>query len=502
MTSPTIPATIFHLLPIGELHESPHNPRKHFDPAGLAELAESLKTHGVLTPLTVRANGKGYEIAAGHRRYRAAKLAGLTEVPAIVRAMSDAQFLEVLVIENDQREDVHPLEEAAGYQALLSLKPTDGPRYDVARIAERVGRSVKYVYDRIKLLNLTKEAQRLFLDNRFTPGHAILLARLTPQEQQRMLDPDMGREGLWEGQKSLLRDPDGEELDDPYADLKPVSVRELEAHIADHVRFDETRVDPVLFPETLATVQAAKDEKAKIVHITYDSFVQHDARSEQRTYCASSWKRADGKQGSKTCDRSVIGFIVVGYGQGQAFRVCVNKDKCRVHWGAEIKAREKRQRERDSGTPSESVRRSLQDDSAQKREQEMARRKTMAARWEKATPEILTAVAGWVKAAPTKASGVLAQLIVRECQPWGGAKQAAKYMPLGTTADDLIRHVAFMLLHETISNSYHAPEHFPKFAKALGIDVQKILDQKAPIEKPKTAPPAKGQHKGKKGKAA
>jgi len=150
-------------LELDQLHESPWNPRKTFDPAALQELADSLATVGVLSPLLVRPNAAGYEIAAGHRRYRAAKLAGLREVPAIVRDMDDPMFLEILVLENNQRADVHPLEEAAGYQELLNRAG-----YDVARIAERVGKSVKYVYDRMKLLSLTKPAQSLFFDDKIT----------------------------------------------------------------------------------------------------------------------------------------------------------------------------------------------------------------------------------------------------------------------------------------------------------------------------------------------
>jgi len=103
----------YQVVPLADLHESKRNPRKHFNAEALAELAASIAAKGVLTPLLVRPNAAGYEIAAGHRRYRAAKAAGVDQVPAIVREMTDTEFLEILTIENLQREDVHPLEEAS-----------------------------------------------------------------------------------------------------------------------------------------------------------------------------------------------------------------------------------------------------------------------------------------------------------------------------------------------------------------------------------------------------
>lgn len=190
----------FQLIEIGRVHESSLNHRKIFDPSKLDELAQSIRAKGVLTPLLVRPNAKGVEIAAGHRRYRAAKLAGVTELPCVVREMSDSDFLEVLVIENDQREDVHPLEEAEGYRSLMTKAS-----YSVEKIAERVGRSEKYVYDRVKLLQLTKPAQKLFLDGKITAGHAILLARLKPKDQERAIDPEA--RAVFE-HEHVLEDPD------------------------------------------------------------------------------------------------------------------------------------------------------------------------------------------------------------------------------------------------------------------------------------------------------
>ena len=169
-------APAFRMIALDELHESPRNPRRHFDEGKLQELADNLGKVGVLNPLLVRPNANGYEIAAGHRRFRAAQLAQLDEVPCLIRPLTDEQFMEVLTIENLQREDVHPLDEAKGYEALMAAPY----QIDVERIASRVRRSVKYIYDRVKLLTLSKEAQALFWSGMIEAGHAILLARLTP----------------------------------------------------------------------------------------------------------------------------------------------------------------------------------------------------------------------------------------------------------------------------------------------------------------------------------
>lgn len=174
------------MLSLDSLRESDLNPRRHFAEASLAELAENIRQVGVLTPLLVRPSenpdGMRYEIAGGHRRYRAAERAGLEEVPCIVRELSDDEFLEILTLDNLHREDVHPLDEAAGYKALLSHG------HDIDTLAAKVGKSVSYIYQRLKLLDLVDDAQRAFLDNEITAGHAILLARLAPSDQPQFLE--------------------------------------------------------------------------------------------------------------------------------------------------------------------------------------------------------------------------------------------------------------------------------------------------------------------------
>lgn len=171
------------------------NPRKTFNPTAHQELVSSVKQHGVLQPILVRPiNGGGkYEVVAGERRYRAAKDAGLATIPAIVRKLDDVSARELQIVENLQREDVHPLEESLGYKALLELRegdPKQGkPIYTIESIAQKVGKSASYIYQSLKLADLSEPFQRLFIEKpvEFTAGHAILVARLTPSDQEKLL---------------------------------------------------------------------------------------------------------------------------------------------------------------------------------------------------------------------------------------------------------------------------------------------------------------------------
>src|SRR5271163_5173353 len=140
--------------------------------------AESLRTQGLIQPITVRPDNEGYEIVAGARRFRAAHLAQMNEVPVRIVQLSEEQALEWQLIENSQRVDVHPYEEAQGFERLLDI-----PGYDVSTLVEKSGKSASHVYARLSLLQLIPEVAQAFLEERITASHANLIARL-PQESQ------------------------------------------------------------------------------------------------------------------------------------------------------------------------------------------------------------------------------------------------------------------------------------------------------------------------------
>ena len=171
-------SSAFQFLAIDTIHESTTNPRQTFEQCKLEELAESMRQHGLIQPITVRPNSAGFEIVAGARRFRAAQLAELFSLPARIVELTDAQAMEWQLVENSQRVDVHPYEEAQGFQRLLDL-----PGYDVTALVEKSGKSASHIYARLSLLQLIPAVAVAFTQELITASHANLLARL-PQEHQ------------------------------------------------------------------------------------------------------------------------------------------------------------------------------------------------------------------------------------------------------------------------------------------------------------------------------
>ncbi|HZT49585.1 MAG TPA: ParB/RepB/Spo0J family partition protein [Hyphomicrobiaceae bacterium] len=160
------------LVSIAQLHPSGHNPRKSFDDAGLGELADSIRNKGLLQPIIVRldrARG-GYEIVAGERRWRAAQKVGLHDVPVIVRELSDQEVAEFALIENVQRTDLNPIEEASGYSELIERFG-----YTQEEVAEVIGKSRSHLANTLRLLRLPVSVQALVRDGQLTAGHARAL---------------------------------------------------------------------------------------------------------------------------------------------------------------------------------------------------------------------------------------------------------------------------------------------------------------------------------------
>jgi ParB family transcriptional regulator, chromosome partitioning protein len=189
-------------IPITALAESATNPRKRFDAKSLEELAASFKTQGILAPLLVRElEGSKYEVVAGARRLRAARLAELASVPVRIVKLTDAEAIEAQVVENLQREDIHPLEEALGFKSLLELGE---PAYTIANIASRAGKSEAYVYGRIRLADLIPPVAEAFLKDQITIGHALLIAKLPASQQQEAFAAAF--RGMWtsEGNSQVL----------------------------------------------------------------------------------------------------------------------------------------------------------------------------------------------------------------------------------------------------------------------------------------------------------
>lgn len=160
-------------LSLDEVNPNPNQPRKNFDDESLKELSESIKEHGVFQPIIVKQTNEGYVIVSGERRYRSTKLAGLETIPAVVRNYSSSKMAEISLVENLQREDLSPIEEAKAYEIIINdLNITQN------ELAGKIGKSRSYVTNIIGLLKLPKEVQTLMLEKKLTMGHARTLSKL------------------------------------------------------------------------------------------------------------------------------------------------------------------------------------------------------------------------------------------------------------------------------------------------------------------------------------
>lgn len=167
-------------LPISQVETCSSQPRKRFDDESLQELADSISQHGIIQPLTVRKLSSGYyQIIAGERRWRAARLAGLQEVPVIVIEADDRKAAELAMIENLQREDLNPMEEAAGFQSLI-----ESYHMTQEEAAQRVGKSRSAVTNALRLLGLTPSVRKLVEEGKLSAGHARALVLLSPSLQE------------------------------------------------------------------------------------------------------------------------------------------------------------------------------------------------------------------------------------------------------------------------------------------------------------------------------
>ncbi len=164
-------------IPITEIRSNPFQPRRVFDQEKLEELAESIKEHGLFQPIIVKKSIKGYELVAGERRTKAAKLAGYTEIPAIVRDFTDEEMMEVALLENIQREDLNPIEEAEAYDAII--KKTFITQEELAR---KVSKSRSYITNVLGLVTLPEEVKRLVADKKLSMAHAKILSKMEDQD--------------------------------------------------------------------------------------------------------------------------------------------------------------------------------------------------------------------------------------------------------------------------------------------------------------------------------
>lgn len=164
-------------IPIKNIKTNPYQPRKHFDERKLQELADSISTHGVFTPILVREKENEYELIAGERRLRASKMANKDTIPAIVVELDDKEMMEIALLENIQREDLNVIEEAQGYQKILdSLNMTQ------EQLAKRVGKSREHITNTLRLLKLPESIQNMVIEDKLSMGHVRALLSLSDEK--------------------------------------------------------------------------------------------------------------------------------------------------------------------------------------------------------------------------------------------------------------------------------------------------------------------------------
>ncbi len=187
----TVPEGDLRYIDINEIKPNAGQPRKNFDEARLEELAESIEQHGMIQPIVLRASGHGYEIVAGERRWRAARMIGLKEVPCIIRELTDEENMLLAIIENMQREDLNPIEEAEGLKRMID---TYGLTQE--QVSRGVGKSRPYITNSLRLLKLPEKLQYMTADGSLSVGHARALAAIKDEPLQEKLAQRVISEGL------------------------------------------------------------------------------------------------------------------------------------------------------------------------------------------------------------------------------------------------------------------------------------------------------------------
>lgn len=230
---PKTPASLTKL-PVALIKPNPDQPRRSFDPVALEELATSIKEKGLLQPLLVRPKGDMYELIAGERRYKASQMAGMREVPVVIRDIGDREALELALIENLQREDLNPVEEAHGYKRLLDMDMTQ------EEVAQAVGKARVTVTNALRLLQLSAEVLQALESGKITAGHARALLMLPEARRSWGLSEVLSRNLSVRETERLKDKPSatkGTRNSEAYSDV----ARTLSRHLGTKVRFTAER---------------------------------------------------------------------------------------------------------------------------------------------------------------------------------------------------------------------------------------------------------------------
>lgn len=356
----------YKLIPWKDLRSSPTNPRRRISEETIESLAASIRTQGVLEPLIVRFDGKKYEIVCGARRYRAAKVAALTEMPCLVRELSDEQVLDIQIHENLHREDIHPMDEAYAYQFLKEKLGCD-----VKELALRVGKPEGYILNRLKLNLLIKDAQEDIDSEQLPLSYGLELAKYTPEIQKVIYAEIYRKAGKYEGDRWIEMPVKGETV--PWKNF--LEWININIHrLLSKAPFDAKATD--LRPDGLACVKCPERTGAVVSLFEPNQVGKRDACLNPTCYLQKvqshvqirrrelaelrqvepsevpiirSWCYTDGKEyfgtesaavisgakrggSAKNCKLVVSGIDIEPENYGQIVQVCLKTSGCKVHW--------------------------------------------------------------------------------------------------------------------------------------------------------------------------
>lgn len=337
----------FQILPIGQIVESATNPRRHYAEQAMQELTESIKRHGVLVPLLVRPVNGSFEIIAGSRRFKAALAAKLEVLPVRIKEIGDNEALEIQILENLVREDVHPLEEAQGYKMLLGR-----PGYDVSAIVAKIAKSESYVYQRLKLCDLIPAAQKSFLEDKITARHALLICRLQSKDQKLALAecfdeyPNINGKPALKGavhladwiQHNIHLDlhsvPFKKDLAFPFAGPCtecPKRTGFLPQLFPDIAKKD-TCTDPICYKRKLAAfIENEKQDFAAIGRNLIELSTSYHIEKGSEALSSNDWREVTKKD---RCEHTQKGIVTTGHHDlGKVIDVCADRN-CKQHRGA------------------------------------------------------------------------------------------------------------------------------------------------------------------------
>lgn len=246
---------------LDEIHSNPYQPRKVFDDESLEELAQSIREHGVFTPVLVRKVENGYELVTGERRVRASELAGNTTVPAIVVNFTDDQMMEISLLENIQREDLNVIEEANAYKSLM-----DKMNYTQEELGQRIGKSREHIANTLRLLRLPEKVQQMVQRQELTMGQARPLITVEAEEAEQLAEK-IAKENLSvrEVEKLIREYRNPKPVKEPY--VQDAATREVEKNLQ-HMLQTKVKIGPNTISITYSDV---KDLNRILEAIGYDA---------------------------------------------------------------------------------------------------------------------------------------------------------------------------------------------------------------------------------------